>query len=162
VQFLASNLENAELAKQWYCFRHVWARFGTDLPTAVALGESLAPLLIGLNRAFHLSWPWSDRLDLIRKAIPPILAGTAEIVLLWLPGPGVSMRFYIVAILVAIPLITFFAVKCLRSRFGETKNDQEVSHYARVRIGGGVYEFDINYVLVPIAAVVLVAAVALF
>lgn len=134
----------------------------TALLTAVAVGESLAPLLIGLDRAVRLSRPWNARLDLVRKGVPPVLAGTAEIALLWLPGPDLNLRFYIVAILIAIPLITFFAMKLLSGRFVDEQNDSEGPPYTLVRIGGAVYEFDINYVLVPIAAAVLVTALALF
>lgn len=132
------------------------------LLTTVAAGESLAPLLIGLNRASRLNWNRNARLDLVRKAIPPALAGAAEIVLLWLPGPDLRLRFYFVAFLIAIPLFTFFVVKLMRGRFVGGEDDFEGSQFIQFRTGGAFYEFDINFVLVPIAAAMLVIAVYLY
>lgn len=132
--------------------------------TALAAGQSLAPLFIDLirTRGRRANWPRDARFRLVSQRLSPALAGAAEVVLIWWQGPYLVQRFYFVAVLTAIPIVGYFAAKFMHRQYGIAARDPNSIPYVRIRTGDTVFKLEINTVLVPIAAILLLGAVYLF
>jgi hypothetical protein len=132
--------------------------------TALPAGQSLAPLLIDLirTRGRRANWPRGARFRLVSQRLSPALAGAAEVVLIWWQGPYLVQRFYFVAVLAAIPIVGFVAAKFMHCQYDVASRDQNNIPYVRIRTSGKVFKLEINAVLVPIAAILLLGAVYLF
>ena len=134
------------------------------LVTALAAGQGAAPLFIDLNRthAAHPLWPGHARFHVVWQTFTQALASTAVVLLLWWAGPGVNERFYLAAILTAIPLAGFLIALLARRRYAGTLHDPDGIVPARICAGGRTFELDMNLALIVVAAVLLVVAVVIF
>jgi len=132
--------------------------------TALAAGQGLAPLFIDLNRthAAHPLWPGHARFHVVWQTFTQALASAAVVALIWWPGPGVSQRFYLAAILTAIPLAGFLIALFARRLYAGTLHDPNGIAPVRLRIGSRTMDLDMNAVLVTVASALLVASVFLF
>ena len=128
--------------------------------TAIAAGQGLGPLLIDLNRthATHPQWPGHARFHVVWQAFTLFLGSGIALALIWIPGTVAEARFYLAALLTAIPLIGFAIALVGRRLYGGTLHDPD--GIAPVRIGRIMV--DMNTVLVAAAAVMLVIATNLY
>ncbi len=131
------------------------------LLTALAAGQGIAPLFIDLNRthATNPLWPGHARFHVVSQTLTQTLAAAVEVALLWWPGPTLDQRFYLVAVLTALPMIGFFAAFFARGLYSGTLRDPNGMPIARIRARSGVVEFDMNLAILVVATVLLVAAV---
>ena len=132
--------------------------------TALALGQGLAPMFIDLNRthATHPLWPGHARFHVVWQTATAALLGVLEAALIWWPGAYVAERFYLAALLAALPLLGFLAAMVTRRWYCGTLHDPMGIKPVRIQLGGRVIAVDMNAVLVVCAAVVLLGAVLLF
>jgi hypothetical protein len=132
--------------------------------TALAAGQGVAPLFIDLNRthATHPLWPGHARFHLVSQTLSMTLAGAVEVALIWWPGPVLSQRFYLAAMLTAIPMVAFLAATFSRRLYGGALHDPLGIPPGRIRTRNGVVEFDVNVVIITVASVLLIVAVLLF
>lgn len=132
--------------------------------TAIAAGQGLAPLFIDLNRthATHPNWPGHARFHIVWQTFTLALTAPLEVALVWWPGPTLCQRFYLVAVLAALPIAGFLIALFARRLYRGTLHDPNGIQPARIRTRNGIVEVDMNLVLVAIASVMLVVAVRLF
>ncbi|HUY82788.1 MAG TPA: hypothetical protein VMU92_13765 [Acidobacteriaceae bacterium] len=132
--------------------------------TAIVLGLGITPLFIDLNRthATHPLWPGHARFHVVWQTVTTALECVVEVALLWWPGPYAVQRFYLAAVLAALPLLGFLAAMATRRWYGGTLRDPEGVKPVRIRRGGRVITVDMNAVLVVTAAVILLAAVLVY
>ena len=132
--------------------------------TALAAGQGVAPLFIDLNQthATHPLWPGHARFHLVSQTLSMTLAGAVEVALIWWPGPVLSQRFYLAAMLTAIPMVAFLAAMFSRRLYGGALHDPQGIAPGRIRTRNGVVEFDVNVVIITVASVLLIVAVLLF
>ena len=132
--------------------------------TALAAGQGLAPLFIDLNRthATHPQWPGHARFHVVWQTFTATLLSSAVVALIWWAGPDPRRRFYLAAILTAIPLAGFLVALCSRRLYGGALHDPNGVPPLHIKTNGRVVEVDLNAVIVATAAVLLGVAVAVF
>lgn len=132
--------------------------------TAIAAGQGIAPVFIDLNRthATNPSWPGHARFHLVYQIFTLLPAAAVEIGLLWWPGVGMRGRFYAAALLTATPLAGFLAATLTRPLYRGTLHDPNGIQPLRMHLGSRLIAFDMNVLIVTLAAVFLIAAVVLF
>ena len=81
-----------------------------------------------------------------------------EVCLLWFPGPFVSERFYLVALLACAPMVGFFAALVSRRIYGGTLSDPGGIPPLRFKLGDREMRVDMNLVA-EIAGVITVAGI---
>ena len=131
-----------------------------SIVTAVAAGQGLGPLLIDLNRthATHPRWLGHARFHVVWQAFTLFLLNALAVALPWIPCPVAEARFYLAALLTAIPLAGFAIALLSRRLYAGTLHDPD--GIAPVRMGR--FLVDMNSALVAVAAVMLVIATAIF
>lgn len=132
--------------------------------TAMALGQGIMPIFIDLNRthATHPMWPGHARFHVVWQTATAALLGALEAALIWWPGAADAERFYLAALLAALPLLGFLSAMASRRWYGGTLHDPLGIKPVKMQLGGSVLMVDMNAVLVVIATVLLPAAVLLF
>ncbi len=132
--------------------------------TALAAGQGLAPLFIDLNRthATNPRWPGHARFHVVSQTFGMTLAAVVEVALIWWPAPAINQRFYLAAILTAIPMAAFLVAMFSRRAYGGALHDPNGIPPGRIRTRSGVVEFDVNVVIITGASVLLVTSVLLF
>ena len=90
------------------------------------------------------------------------MAGAVEVALIWWPGPTARERFYLAAVLTAIPMAAFFVAMGARHLYSGTLHDPNGIPPVRIRTSSRVVEFHLNVVIVALAAALLVVAAFLF
>lgn len=139
-----------------------FARGARVIVSVIALSQGIAPIFIDCNRthATNPQWPGHARFHLVWQLGGSVLFGLLEVALVWWPGPFVSERFYLAAVLAAIPLLGFAAALISRSRYGGTLHDPNGIAPVRMRLGNRTVEVDLNAVLVIFAIMLLLIAAA--
>lgn len=134
------------------------------LLTAIAAGQGIAPLFIDLNgtHATNPLWPGHARFHVVSQTLGQTLAAAVEVALVWWPGPALHQRFYLAAILTGIPMAGFLAALFTRSLYRGTLRDPNGMPLARIRTRTGIFEFDMNVVIIALASVLLIAAVLVY
>lgn len=132
--------------------------------TALAAGQGLAPLFIDLNRthATNPLWPGHARFHVVWQTFTQALASAAVVALLWWTGIGAAQRFYLAALLAAVPLAGFLIALFARRLYAGTLHDPNGIAPLRIRTRSRVVEIDMNLVLVVMATVLLAVAVLIF
>jgi hypothetical protein len=132
--------------------------------TALAAGQGLTPLFIDLNRthATNPIWPGHARFHVVWQTFQFTLAAAVEVALIWMPGPVPRQRFYLAAILTAIPMIAFSIAAFARRMYGGTFHDPNGIQPLRFHLSGQKKELDMNAALVAVGALVLLIAVLIF
>lgn len=132
--------------------------------TALAAGQGVAPLFIDLNRthATHPLWPGHARFHVVWQTFTQALASAVIVAMLWWTGSGAGPRFYLAALLTAVPLAGFLLALFARRLYAGTLHDPNGIAPVRIRAGQRSIEIDMNLVLVVAAAALLVFAVLIF
>lgn len=132
--------------------------------TAIVLGQGIIPLFVDLNRthATHPLWPGHARFHVVWQTITASLTGAFIVWLLWWHGPEEAARFYLAAILTAIPLLGFLAALAARRLYAGALHDPKGIQPLILQDGDPPLAVDMNAVLVIAAAIILIAAVLLF
>jgi hypothetical protein len=132
--------------------------------TALAAGQGITSLLIDLSRthATNPIWPGHARFHVVWQTFELTLVNALAIGLIWWSGPAARERFYLAAILTALPMASFFIALFARKLYGGTLHDPNGVRPVPVHIGGKLFEVDMNAALVIVGLVVLVIAVFIF
>jgi hypothetical protein len=133
--------------------------------TAVAAGQGITPLFIDLNRthATNPLWPGHARFHVVWQTFGLFFMGVLGVALIWSPPPaGSHEHFYLAAIITALPMLGFLAAVFTRKLYDGTLHDPNGIQPVRIRIGGKMREFDMNFVLVLLGSVVVLIAMLIF
>ena len=132
--------------------------------TALAAGQGLASLFIDLNRthATNPLWPGHARFHLVWQSLTQTLVSAVVVALIWWPGPAASSRFYLAAVLTAIPMASFFLAFATRASYHGRLHDPNGIPPLRTHFGNRLIVIDGNTAIVCFASALLIAAVALF
>jgi len=123
--------------------------------------QGLATVILDLNRthAAHPRWLGHARFHVVWQTVTVAVLAIIEVSLLWYPGPFVSERFYLVAIIAFAPMIGFFAALITRHVYGGTLSDPGGIPPVRLKLGGREMKVDMNLVA-EIAGVITVGGIA--
>jgi hypothetical protein len=132
--------------------------------TAVAAGQGAAPLFIDLNRthATNPMWPGHARFHVVWQTLTQTMLAAAEVALIWWPGPGLTQRFYLAAMLTAAPMAAFLAAMSVRGLYRGTLHDPNGIAPVSVRVLGSDFKINMNLVMILVGAVLVVASAFLF
>jgi hypothetical protein len=132
--------------------------------TAIAAGQGLAPLFIDLNRthATHPQWTGHARFHVVWQTFAATLSAAVTLALIWWSGHAENQRFYLAAVLTAIPLAGFLIALWSRPLYGGTLHDPHGIPPLRIRTRAGVVELDLNAAIVTLAVILLTGAVILY
>jgi len=132
--------------------------------SVLASMQGAASCAVDLNRthATNPLWPGHARFHVVWQSCTFMLGAAIELALIWWAGPGMRSRFYLVAILTAIPLVGFVLAAIFRPLYRGTLRDANGVPPLRVRILSRVFELEGNAVAVGAGFVVLVTAVWFF
>src|SRR3569833_341165 len=122
--------------------------------------QGVATVILDLNRthAAHPRWLVHARFHVVWQTVTVAVLAIVEAILLWYPGPFVSERFYLVAILACAPMIGFFAALITRHVYGGTLSDPGGIPPVRLKLAGREMEADMNLVA-EIAGVITVGGI---
>jgi hypothetical protein len=117
-----------------------------------------------LNRthAAHPRWLGHARFHVVWQTLTVAVLAIVEACLLWMPGPFVSERFYVVAVLASAPMIGFFGALMSRRIYGGTLSDPGGIPPVRVNFSGREVQLDMNVVAEIAGAITLVILVKLY
>jgi hypothetical protein len=132
--------------------------------SAVAAGQGMVPVFVDLNRthATNSLWPGHARFHVVYQVFTLLPAAVIEVALVWWPGPGMRVRFYVAALFSATSLAGFLIAAVARSLYGGTLRDSNGIPPVRLQLGSRALVFDANLPLVILGAVLLGAAVMVF
>src|SRR5512146_990795 len=110
--------------------------------------QGLATILLDLNRthAAHPQWLGHARFHVVWQTATVAVLAIREVGVLWLPGPYVPERFYLVAILTCAPMAGFFAALVTRRLYSGTLSDPGGIPPLRFRLRGREAPVDMNLV----------------
>jgi hypothetical protein len=134
------------------------------LLTIFCFVQGLATVLLDLNRthAAHPQWLGHARFHVVWQTVTVAVMATIEVGLLWLPGPLVSERFYLVALLACAPMAGFFGALVSRRIYGGTLSDPGGIPPLRLRISGRDVQVDMNLVAEIAGIITVMVLVGLF
>jgi hypothetical protein len=132
--------------------------------SAIAAGQGILPLFIDLNRthATNPQWPGHARLHLVWQTFTVLPTSAIAVALLWWPDAALREHFFLAVLLTATSLAGFLTATLTRSLYGGTLHDPNGIQPARLRVGSRLIVFDLNLVIVCVAAVLLIVAVMLY
>lgn len=140
---------------------------GMDLPTIArvvlavfCIVQGLATIILDLNRthAAHPRWLGHARFHVVWQTGTVAVLAIFEVGLLWFPGPFVSERFYMAALLACAPMVGFFAALVTRRLYGGTLSDPDGIPPLRWTFRGRELKVDMNLVA-EVAGVITVACI---
>lgn len=122
--------------------------------------QGLATVVLDLNRthAAHPHWLGHARFHVVWQTVTAAVLAVIEACLLWYPGPLVSERFYLAAILACAPMAGFFGALASRRIYGGTLSDPGGIPPLRFKLGDREMRVDMNLVA-EIAGVITVAGI---
>ena len=131
--------------------------------SAIAAGQGIVPLFIDLNRSHATNplWPGHARFHVVWQTFTLLFAAGVQVALLWWPGPLQIQRFYLAALLTALPLTGFLVALFARGLYNGTLHDPNGIRPVRIEIAERIVEIDMNVVIVLFASALLAAAVVL-
>lgn len=134
------------------------------LLTALSVIQGAATVLIDFNRthATNPIWPGHSRFHLVWQSLNQPLFAIVEALLVWWPGAYSGERFYLAALLTAIPCLGFVLAQASKGAYGGTLSDPNGIAPLRFRVRGATVEVDGNAAAVYCALVLLTFLVALF
>ncbi len=134
------------------------------LLTVIAAIQGVATVLIDINQthATNPIWPGHSRFHVVWQSLNQFLCAIIEVLVVWWPGAYVQERFYLAAILTAIPSLGFVFAQAFRKAYGGTLSDPNGIPPFRFRVSGRCIEVDGNAAAVYCALAFLAVLVALF
>ncbi|HEY3704889.1 MAG TPA: hypothetical protein VGL22_07475 [Terracidiphilus sp.] len=125
--------------------------------------QGLATAVMDLNRthATHPQWLGHARFHVVWQTGTAVALAVVEIVLL-LRGPFASERFYLAALLAAMPMVGFFAALFARRIYGGTLSDPGGIPPARFHLRGREFQVDMNLVTEVAGVIIVGVLVALY
>ena len=132
--------------------------------TAVAAGQGITALFIDLNHthATNSLWPGHARFHVVWQTCGLFFTGLLGVALVWWPWSASRQSFYLAALLTALPMLAFLVSMSTRSMYGGTLHDPNGIQPVRIQIAGKKREFDMNFVLILVGAVVILIALLIF
>lgn len=132
--------------------------------TATAALQGLAPLGIDLNRthATHPAWPGHARFHVVWQSFASFFLAIPEVALVWWPGPGLRMRFWLAAILTATSMLGFVVAFVSRRLYQGTLHDPGGIPPLRFHACSTLLEIDGNALMVGVGLIALAVAALLF
>lgn len=134
------------------------------LLASFCVAQGAATLVIDLNRthASNPAWLGHARFHLVWQAATTAALSAVEVALLVIGGPWRQERFYIAALLAALPVCGFFAALFTRKLYGGTLYDANGIRPVKLRLRGSVLQFDMNLVVEVFAVATLAGIVAIY
>ena len=135
-----------------------------DLLAALCLLQGLATVAIDLNRthATNPGWPGHARFHVVWQTAAFAWLAVLEVALVLTSGPYPEQRFYLAAILAAIPMLGFFTAFAARNLYKGTLSDPNGIPPLRVSFQGSTHRIDLNLVAEIGGVLTLIAIVALY
>jgi hypothetical protein len=132
--------------------------------SVLAAMQGVASCAVDLNRtqATNSLWPGHARFHVVWQSCTFMLGAAVELALIWWAGPGMRSRFYLVAILTAIPMVGFVLAAIFRPLYRGTLRDPNGVSPLRVRIVSRIFEWEGNAVAIGAGLAVLAIAVWFF
>jgi len=130
------------------------------LLTLFSLIQAFATVILDLNRthAAHPQWLGHARFHVVWQTVTVAVLALVQVCLLWLHGPFLSERFYLVALLACVSMIGFFAALITRRLYGGTLSDPGGIPPVRLKFRKSEMQIDMNLVA-EIAGVITVAGI---
>lgn len=132
------------------------------LLVALCAFQGIATAAIDLNRthATNPQWTGHARFHVVWQTASVVLLSVIEIVLVVGPGGRQKERFYLAAILAAVPMFGFFCALVSRHVFGGTLSDTNGMKPLVIRKGGSNLRIDLNLVaeICGVLALAIIAA----
>jgi hypothetical protein len=134
------------------------------LLTVLVAIQGTATVLVDFNRthATNPTWPGRARFHLVWQSLNQPLFAILIALLIWWPGAYAGERFYLAALLTAIPCLGFVLAQASREAYGGTLSDPNGIPPFRFRVSGKSFEVDGNAAAVYCALALLLVLVALF
>ncbi|HWG22008.1 MAG TPA: hypothetical protein VG225_15865 [Terracidiphilus sp.] len=126
--------------------------------------QGAATIAFDLNRthAAHPQWLGHARFHVVWQTATVAALSVFEIALLRMGGPMPAPRFYLAAILAAMPVFGFFAALVTRGLYGGTLSDPNGIPPWILRRGNATVRIDLNLVAELAGAATLAILVALY
>jgi hypothetical protein len=130
----------------------------------VAAMQGVASCAVELNRthATNPLWPGHARFHVVWQSCTALLAAAVEVALIWWAGPEMRSRFYLAAILIAVPMVGFAFAAFFRPLYSGTLRDANGVPPLRARILSRAFELEGNVIAVGTGLMALAIAVWLF
>ncbi len=130
----------------------------------LAASQGILMLAVELNRthAMNPQWPGHARFHLVWQNLTTALFSVLVIALLWWPGPFRTLRFFLAASIVAVPLLAFSAAAFCRVLYGGTMADANGVPPVRLSVGGRAWLFDGNTLAVTLGCLTLLISVVTY
>lgn len=135
-----------------------------DLLAVLCAVQGLVVMAVDLNYNHARSSLWSGhaRFHVVWKAAGFAGLALVEIALLFIAGPLAQQRFYLAAVLTAVPMFGFFMAFLGRSFYGGMMADVHVVPPASFRIFRASFLVDMNVAAEVAAALTLILIVLLY
>lgn len=126
--------------------------------------QGVATLAIDLNRthATNPQWPRHARFHLVWQAISYAFLSGLEAVLILAPGTLQWQRFYLAAILAAMPMLSCLMAFLFRRAYGGALHDPNGIPPVRAAMFGSELQLDLNLAAEAAALFLLASIVLLF
>ncbi|MFP5275953.1 MAG: hypothetical protein ACLGPM_02465 [Acidobacteriota bacterium] len=135
-----------------------------DLLAVLCGLQGLATLGIDLNskHARNTAWTGHARFHVAWQTSAFVLLAMVEIALLFAPGPAAAQRFYLAALLAAVPMLGFFLAFLGRTLYGGQLADVNGMRPLSVRLFGMPRQIDLNLAAEVVGLLSLIVLVFLF
>ncbi len=117
---------------------------------------------LGAKHASNPAWPRHARFHVVWQSIGTATLAAVAAVLAVYPGSLQDRRFYLAALLTAIPMLAFFAALLGRKLYGGALSDPTGIQPAKIQAFGAELRIDLNLATEAIASLALVFLVALY
>lgn len=126
--------------------------------------QGAATVAIDLNRthATHPGWLGHARFHVVWQTANLAVLSVFEIALILAPGPAMTLRFYLAAILAGAPILGFFIALFARKLYRGTLFDPGGILPWTLNVRGKQFRIDLNVVTEIIGLVSLLAIIAIY
>jgi hypothetical protein len=131
------------------------------LLTLITLGYSLGPALADFNatHATNPLWTPHARFHVVWQVLSYCGIGVIALALIWIGGPGGTLRLYLAALLAASVYASFFAAVFARPRYGgELTDPNGYPPFRIVQAAGRTIPLDMNVTVFSVQVALLIVA----
>lgn len=138
--------------------------FARDLLAILCCLQGLATLAVDFNRthATNPEWPGHARFHLVWQVATAAGLALFEVVLILASGPFQEQRFYLVAVLVGIPMLSFFAAFIAHGIYKGTLSDANGIQPLKITVRGSTLRIDLNLMAETCGVLALAVIVTLY